>query len=66
MSKQFRDVPYDGLRATVDPESLPFENTASLALNRKIPILVRRDLFRRKLSEEEIKEYEGLVKSVKF
>lgn len=38
----------------------------ALALNRKIPILVRQDLFRRKLTEEEIKEYEGLVKSVKF
>lgn len=38
----------------------------ALALNPKIPVLVRRDLFRRILTEEEIKEYEGLVKSVKF
>lgn len=38
----------------------------ALALNRKIPILVNQTLFRRKLSQEEIKEYEGLVKSVKF
>ena len=30
MSKQFREVPFDGLRAMVDPESFPFENTASL------------------------------------
>jgi uncharacterized protein len=37
-----------------------------LALNRKIPILVRKGLFHRKLTPEEIKEYEGFVKSVKF
>lgn len=30
MAKQFREVPVKELRATVDPESLPFENTASL------------------------------------
>ena len=41
-------------------------DAVALALNRKVPILVRQDLFRRKLTEEEIKEYEGLVKSVKF
>lgn len=41
-------------------------DAVALALNRKIPILVRQDLFRRKLTEEEIKEYEGLVKSVRF
>jgi hypothetical protein len=38
----------------------------ALALNRKIPILVNQDLFRRKLTQEEIKEFEGLVKTVKF
>ena len=38
----------------------------ALALNRKIPILVSQTLFRRKLSNDEITEYEGLVKSVKF
>jgi bifunctional DNase/RNase len=41
-------------------------DAVALALNRKVPILVRQDLFRRKLSQEEVKEYEGLVKSVKF
>jgi len=41
-------------------------DAVALALNRKIPILVRRDLFRRKLTQQEVKEYEGLVKSVKF
>ena len=53
----------DGKEYAID--SRPSDAVA-LALNRKIPILVRQDLFRRKLSEEEIKEYEGLVKSVKF
>jgi bifunctional DNase/RNase len=41
-------------------------DAVALALNRKIPILVSKNLFRRKLSQEELKEYEGLVKSVKF
>jgi bifunctional DNase/RNase len=41
-------------------------DAVALALNKKIPILVRQDLFHRKLTEEEIQEYEGLVKSVKF
>jgi bifunctional DNase/RNase len=41
-------------------------DAVALALNRKIPILVHQDLFRRKLSPEEVKEYEGLVKTVKF
>lgn len=41
-------------------------DAVALALNRKIPILVRKDLFRRKLTKEEIKEYEDLVKSIKF
>ncbi len=37
-----------------------------LALNRNIPILVAEDLFRRTLTRQEIMEYEGLVKRVKF
>ncbi len=41
-------------------------DAVALALNKKIPILVSQSLFRRKLSKEEIQEYEGLVKSVKF
>jgi bifunctional DNase/RNase len=41
-------------------------DAVALALNRKVPILVRQDLFRRKLTQEEVKEYEGLVRSVKF
>lgn len=41
-------------------------DAVALALNRKIPILVRRNLFRRKLTQEEIQEYEEIVKTVKF
>ncbi len=41
-------------------------DAVALALNRKVPILVNQDLFRRKLSQEEIKEYEGIVKTVRF
>jgi bifunctional DNase/RNase len=53
----------DGQEHAID--SRPSDAVA-LALNRKIPILVSKNLFRRKLSQEELKEYEGLVKSVKF
>lgn len=53
----------DGTEQSVD--SRPSDAVA-LALNRKIPILVNQSLFRRRLSKEEITEYEGLLKSVKF
>jgi len=53
----------NGADQTVD--SRPSDAVA-LALNRKIPILVNQRLFRRKLTPDEIKEYEGLVKTVKF
>lgn len=48
-----------------DVDSRPSDAVA-LALNRKIPIQVHQDLFRRKLTPDEVKEYEGLVKAVKF
>ena len=41
-------------------------DAVALALSRKIPILVNQHLFRRKLTREEVKEFEGLVKSIKF
>lgn len=41
-------------------------DAVALALNRRIPILVNKNLLRRKLSRDELKEYEGLVKKVKF
>jgi uncharacterized protein len=53
----------NGTESTVD--SRPSDAVA-LALNRKIPILVKQSLFRRKPTPEEIKEFEGLVKTVKF
>lgn len=53
----------DGEEQSVD--SRPSDAVA-LALNRKVPILVKQALFRRKLTEEEIQEYEGIVKTVKF
>jgi bifunctional DNase/RNase len=54
---------FGGVDHSVD--SRPSDAVA-LALNKKIPIRVNQSLFRRKLSSEEISEYEGLVKSVKF
>ena len=53
----------NGEEHTID--SRPSDAVA-LALNRKIPILVSKNLFRRKLSQEELKEFEDLVKTVKF
>lgn len=41
-------------------------DAVALALNKKIPIMVSQSLFRRQLTQDEIKEYEGLVKTVKF
>lgn len=53
----------NGVEHRVD--SRPSDSIA-LALNRKVPILVNEELFRRQLTQEQIKEYEGLVKTVKF
>jgi len=51
-------------------EELIFDSRPSdavaLALHEKIPILVNRKLLRRELSQEEIQEYEMIVKTVKF
>ena len=41
-------------------------DAVALALNRKIPIFVNQQLFRRRLTREEVQEFEGLVKSIKF
>ncbi len=37
-----------------------------IAMNKNIPILVRKDLFRRKLTHKEMQEYEKIVKTVRF
>lgn len=54
---------WNGTEVMVD--SRPSDAVA-LALNRKIPIFVSQRFFKRKPTAEEIKEFEGLVKSVKF
>jgi bifunctional DNase/RNase len=41
-------------------------DAVALALNRKIPIMVNEKLFRPELTEEQVKEYEQIVKTVKF
>jgi uncharacterized protein len=56
--------------ATVNGEESVFDSRPSdavaLALHEKCPIMVSRKLLRRELSEEEIHEYEMIVKTVKF
>ncbi len=49
----------------VEFDSRPSDAVA-LALHAKCPILVNRKLLRRELTPEEIKEYEAIVKTVKF
>ena len=41
-------------------------DAVALALNRRIPIVVKEGLLRRELTEQEVKEYEEIVKTVKF
>ena len=41
-------------------------DAVALALNRDIPIMVARRLMRRKLTPDEVQEYEDIVKTVKF
>lgn len=61
---------YARVVATVNGEESIFDSRPSdavaLALHQKCPILVNRKLLRRELSEEEIHEYEMIVKTVKF
>lgn len=61
---------YARVVATVNGEESIFDSRPSdavaLALHQKCPILVSRKLLRRELSEEEIHEYEMIVKTVKF
>ncbi len=61
---------YARVVATVNGQEEVFDSRPSdavaLALHQKCPILVSRKLLRRELSEEEIHEYEMIVKTVKF
>ena len=53
----------EGMEHTIDCRP---SDAVALALNKKIPIMVRQSLFRRRLTPEEIREYEDVVKTVKF
>jgi uncharacterized protein len=61
---------YARVVAMVNGEESVFDSRPSdavaLALHEKCPIMVHRKLLRRELSEEEIQEYEMIVKTVKF
>ncbi len=41
-------------------------DAVALALHRKCPILINRKLLRREMTQEEIQEYEMIVRTVKF
>lgn len=56
-------VSVQGREATFD--SRPSDAVA-LALHQKCPILVNRKLLRREMTQEEIQEYEMIVRTVKF
>lgn len=61
---------YARVCARVGEEETVFDSRPSdavaLGLNRNCPILVHRKLLRRELSPDEVKEYESIVKTVKF
>jgi uncharacterized protein len=61
---------YARVYALIKGEEVVFDSRPSdavaLALNRKCPILVHRKLLRRELTEEEVQEYEMIVRTVKF
>jgi uncharacterized protein len=61
---------YARVVAMVNGEESVFDSRPSdavaLALHEKCPIMVHKKLLRRELSEEEIQEYEMIVKTVKF
>lgn len=61
---------YARVHATILGEEVVFDSRPSdavaLALHEKCAIMVHRKLLRRELSEDEIQEYEMIVKTVKF
>lgn len=78
-SVQFKRIEIHGMQdntyyarvvAMVDGEEDVFDSRPSdavaLALHQKCPIYVSKKLLRRELSEDEIHEYEMIVKTVKF
>lgn len=61
---------YARIIARIGDEQVVFDSRPSdavaLALHEKCPILVNRRLLRRELTPEEVKEYESIIKTVKF
>ena len=61
---------YARVHASIGDEEVVFDSRPSdavaLALHEKCSIMVHRKLLRRELSEQEIQEYEMIVKTVKF
>ena len=61
---------YAKVYALIQGEETAFDSRPSdavaLALHEKCPILVNKKLLRRELTPEEVKEYEQIVKTVKF
>lgn len=61
---------YARVVAHINGEEADFDSRPSdavaLALHEKCPIFVSRKLLRRELSEEEVQEYEMIVRTVKF
>ncbi len=61
---------YAKVFAVISGEEVVFDSRPSdavaLALHEKCPILVHKKLLRRELSEEEVQEYEMIVRTVKF
>ncbi len=49
----------------IEVDSRPSDAVA-LALHQKCPILVSRKLLRRELSEQEVEEYEAIIRTVRF
>ena len=61
---------YANIYAHISGEDVVFDSRPSdavaLALHEKCPLLVNKKLFRRELRPEEVKEYEEVIKTVKF
>lgn len=61
---------YARVYATIQDEPVDFDSRPSdavaLALQVKCPIMVNQKLLRRELTPDEVKEYESIVKTVKF
>lgn len=61
---------YARVIAEIGGEEVVFDSRPSdavaLALHEKCPILVKQRLLRRELTPEEVKEYEEIVKTIKF